>query len=358
MQIQLGLIRKQGKVLKTLHLQIDPAQTASAPAQATLAQAAEILRSGGTVAFPTETVYGLGADALEEAAVARIFAAKERPNWDPLIVHVADPAMLERVVAEVPPRARRLMEKFWPGPLTLLLPKNAAVPDAATAGRRLVGVRMPQHPVALALIRAANLPIAAPSANRFGRTSPTTAAHVLEDLDGRIDMVLDGGATSIGVESTVVDASVEPMVIYRPGAITAEMLADVAGEVIHYVAPIHLVAPASLPSPGVGIRHYAPRAQLVLVETPEELRQQAAAFAREEELVGVMLPRGWDRSPLDAVVYEWGEWQDADALARALFTGLRALDAHGVTIIVCPLPSAEGVGLAIRDRLQKAARKR
>ena len=169
-----------------------------------IARAAEILRQGGTVALPTETVYGLGANALDPKAVARIFVAKERPGWDPLIVHVADEAMLRLVVREIPPAALRLMKAFWPGPLTLLLPKSDAIPDLVTAGRSLVGVRMPRHPVMLQVIREAGVPVAAPSANRFGRTSPTSAAHVLEDLDGRIDAVLDGGATEVGVESTVV----------------------------------------------------------------------------------------------------------------------------------------------------------
>src|SRR6202034_1838841 len=172
-----------------------------------MAQAASILGRGGTVALPTETVYGLGANALDLKAVAAIFAAKERPGWDPLIVHVADEAMLAGVVGDVPEAARRLMRAFWPGPLTLLLPRSAEVPDAVTAGRPLVGVRMPSHPVALALIRRAGVPIAAPSANLFGHVSPTTAAHVLEDLDGRIDAVLDSGPAPQGVESTVLDVS-------------------------------------------------------------------------------------------------------------------------------------------------------
>ena len=192
--------REPGLGLKTERLQISD-----------LARAAELLRAGGTVAFPTETVYGLGANALDAAAVAKIFAAKQRPDWDPVIVHVEGHEMLERV-AEVPAGdegrvVAKLMEAFWPGPLTLLLPRTAAVPDAVTAGRSLVGVRSPAHPVARELIRLAGVPIAAPSANRFGHTSPTTAAHVLADLDGRIDAVLDGGATSVGVESTVLDVA-------------------------------------------------------------------------------------------------------------------------------------------------------
>src|ERR1700736_3613554 len=196
--------------------------------QAGLSRAAELLRGGGTVAFPTETVYGLGANALDAEAVAKIFAAKERPRWDPLILHVSDQEMVARV-AVIPEGlqgrvVRELMEAFWPGPLTLLLPRTGSVPDAVTAGRSLVGVRMPGHPLAMELIRQAGVPLAAPSANRFGRTSPTTAAHVLEDLGGRIDAVLDGGPTTVGVESAVLDPTQTPMVLYRPGAVTAAMI--------------------------------------------------------------------------------------------------------------------------------------
>src|SRR5258708_6140281 len=199
-------------------------------AKSGIPQAAEMLRAGGTVAFPTETVYGLGSNAVDATAVAKIFAAKERPGWDPVIVHVCDREMLERVAegsGDFGLRVKDLMEAFWPGPLTLLLPRTRAVPDAVASGRPLVGVRMPAHPVALELIRTAGVPVAAPSANRFGRTSPTTAAHVLEDLDGRIDAVLDGGATTVGVESTVLD--VGEMLIYRPGAGTAEVVSAGAG---------------------------------------------------------------------------------------------------------------------------------
>jgi L-threonylcarbamoyladenylate synthase len=324
-------------------------------------QAAAVLRAGGTVAFPTETVYGLGANALDAGAVAKIFEAKRRPAWDPLIVHVSDGEMLRRV-AVVSARAEVLMGAFWPGPLTLLLPRTEEVPDAVTAGRELVGVRMPAHPVALELIRAAGVPVAAPSANLFGRTSPTTAAHVLEDLDGRIDAVLDGGPTSVGVESTVLD--VGAMVIYRPGAVTAEMIAAIAGEVTVFQAEeVELSKPPeSLPSPGVGLRHYAPRAELVLVDVSSEWELRRALVAAIEgvgagDLVGVMLPEGWDGGGAK-FVFEWGAWGSGEVLARKLFAGLRMLDEMGATVIVCPLPGTEGVGLALRDRLQKAARKR
>jgi L-threonylcarbamoyladenylate synthase len=321
-----------------------------------LQRAAELLRSGGTVAFPTETVYGLGADALDGVAVARIFEAKRRPSWDPVIVHVCDRTMLERV-AHVSPAAASLINAFWPGPLTLLLPRTAAVPDAVTSGRELVGVRMPAHPVALELIRTAAVPVAAPSANLFGRTSPTTAAHVLEDLAGRIDAVLDGGATSVGVESTVLD--VGAMIIYRPGAVTAEMIDSIAGTVTMFQAEAVEMSkpPESLPSPGVGLRHYAPRARLELVDAPSDASLHSAVelHARSHEPVGLMLPDGWNSSGA-AHVFRWGSWEDKETLARRLFAGLRALDDLGVTVIVCPLPDARGVGLALRDRLLKAAR--
>jgi L-threonylcarbamoyladenylate synthase len=330
--------------------------------EAGLLRAAELLRGGGTVAFPTETVYGLGADALDPLAVAKIFTAKERPGWDPVIVHVCDREMVGRV-AEISPslagKVEALMAAFWPGPLTLLLPRTAAVPDAVTAGRPLVGVRMPGHPVALELIRRTGMPVAAPSANRFGRTSPTTAAHVLEDLDGRIDAVLDGGATLVGVESTVLD--VGAMMIYRPGAVTAEMIAAVAGKVrvFHESGLETSAGPGSLPSPGVGLRHYAPRARLVLLDMPSEgaLHEAILRYGRADEVVGVMLPDEWD-APGARQVFEWGPWGDGEVLARRLFAGLRALDETGVTVIICPLPEGDGVGVALRDRLKKAARRK
>ena len=307
------------------------------------------------MAFPTETVYGLGANALDAEAVAGIFAAKERPRWDPLIVHVSSRVMLERV-AVVSEAAEILMRAFWPGPLTLLLERRAEVPDAVTAGRPLVGVRMPAHPVALALIEVAGVPVAAPSANRFGRTSPTTAAHVLEDLDGRVDAVLDGGATAVGVESTVLDPNRTPMMIYRPGAVTKAMIELVGGPAEVFQAHESAREPESLPSPGVGMRHYAPRARLVLVGTEGELKARLAALVNEGERVGVMLPQGWAVRDAPVEVFRWSRYSDASGLARSLFTGLRDLDGRGVTVIVCPLPESDGLGLAIRDRLEKAAR--
>jgi L-threonylcarbamoyladenylate synthase len=351
--------------VKTLHLTVDPACLETAEAGEALDRAAAILRAGGLVALPTETVYGLGANALDPAAVERIFSAKSRPAWDPIIVHIASEAMLEGLVEEVPAAARRLMKHFWPGPLTLLLPRAPAVPDAVTAGRPLVGVRVPSHPVALELIRRAGVPVAAPSANRFGHVSPTTAQHVLDDLDGRIDAILDAGPSPGGVESTVLDPSTTPMTIYRPGAVTTEQIRELAGPVEIYqdAGAFHDTPPdavfAALPSPGVGIRHYAPRARLVLVDAPLEelgMRLADAAMNLSKERIGVMLPAGVDASG-DVSIFPWGQWSAPEEMARTLYAGLRALDQQGCTVILCPVPLTEGIGAAIRDRLQKAGTK-
>jgi L-threonylcarbamoyladenylate synthase len=326
--------------------------------------AAGILRAGGLVALPTETVYGLGANALDQAAVARIFAAKQRPAWDPVIVHIADEKMLDGLVTEIPERARLLMNAFWPGPLTLLLPRLHSVPDSVTAGRPLVGIRMPAHPVALELIRRAGVPVAAPSANLFGHISATTAAHVIHDLDGRIDAVLDAGPTVHGVESTVLDPCQNPMVIYRPGAVTSAQIREVAGPVEVFKGSGELVEEPreAMPSPGVGLRHYAPKARLVLVDAPlGELGARLAAAAQGEPLerLGIMLPAEviLPIGVSSAAVFAWGRWAAPKELARELYAGLRALDAKGCTMILCPLPPAQGIGAAICDRLRKAADK-
>ena len=352
------------KEVKTLRLTVDPARLETAEAIDALDRAAEILRRGGLVALPTETVYGLGANALDEAAVRGIFAAKQRPAWDPVIVHIADGSMLDGVVEQVPEAASKLMKAFWPGPLTLLLPRSRAVPDVVTAGRPLVGVRMPAHPVALELIRRAGVPVAAPSANVFGHISPTTAAHVLHDLDGRIDAVLDAGPTAHGVESTVLDPCQSPMLIYRPGAVTRKQILDAAGpvEIFKEIGELHATPPEALPSPGVGLRHYAPRARLVLVEGQLDeisLRLAEAAEGKSIETLGIMLPAD---IPLPggltaAKVFPWARWSAPRELARDLYAGLRELDARGCTTILCPLPPADGIGAAIRDRLIKAGKR-
>lgn len=356
--------RGENSRVKTLRLTVDANNLESPEARETLDRAAGILRGGGLVALPTETVYGLGANALDRAAVERIFAAKSRPAWDPVIVHVASETMMGGLVEEVPEAARRLMKAFWPGPLTLLLKRTPAVPDAVTAGKPLVGVRMPSHPVALELIRRAGVPVAAPSANRFGHVSPTTADHVLDDLDGRIDAVLDAGPTPRGVESTVLDPSKSPMLIYRPGAVTAEQIRQIGESVERFQSCETLRetppdAPVTaLPSPGVGLKHYAPRARIVLIEAPiSELGARLVDAARVElgERIGVLLPEGIAVQEIaGAQIYAWGSWGAPESMARELYAGLRALDAAKCTVILCPLPLAVGIGEAIRDRLLKA----
>jgi L-threonylcarbamoyladenylate synthase len=352
-----ALASEPGPLMTTLHLQATNA--------ADISRSADLLRAGRLVAFATETVYGLGANALNAEAVAGIFAAKRRPGWDPLIVHIANTEQLPsitKIPAALAPRIQQLAEAFWPGPLTLLLPRSAAVPDSVTAGRELVGVRIPGHPAAHALLQAAGLPIAAPSANLFGRTSPTPAAHVLADLGGCIDAILDAGPTSIGLESTVIDPTQTPMMLYRPGAITAAQLTAATGIAVQlYEPPVQTPAmPESLPSPGVGIRHYAPRATLVLIEPldPDELelslRHPGQLELEAGKLVGLMLPQGWVALP-NTRIFPWGTWESPEQLAHNLFTGLRDLDQQGVEVILCPLPPHGGLYDAIRDRLRKAA---
>ncbi|MES2222643.1 MAG: L-threonylcarbamoyladenylate synthase [Acidobacteriota bacterium] len=358
--------------INTVRLAIPVESISSMEAQTALAQAAEVIRSGGTVAFPTETVYGLGANGLDSTAVQKIFLAKQRPAWDPMIVHIADRSLLAKVADRLSGEAQQkidsMMDRFWPGPLTFLLPRQPAVPSIVTAGRELVGVRMPAHPVALALIAAANCPIVAPSANRFGHTSPTTAQHVLEDLGGRIDLVLDSGPAWCGVESTVIEVRDHETILYRPGAITAEEIETIAGPVTLYGpdTPGVMQQPReSLPSPGVDMRHYAPNASVIpleMNEPPEGDRRQLWLDSLQEQLntgrkIGVLLPSTW---PLPegfaGIHFVWGSWEDDQELAQRLFAGLRTLDAMGADVILCPLPRNSGLGAAIRDRLLKAAR--
>lgn len=343
---------------ETARLEVDLRHLDAAPSKAAIRRAAEIIRAGGTVAFPTETVYGLGANALDAVAVRKIFAAKQRPSYDPLIVHIADRAQLEDVVETVPPAAMPLIERFWPGPLTLLMPRHAGVPSIVSAGLPRVGVRMPSHPVAHRLIEAAGVPIAAPSANLFRRTSPTKATFVLEDLDGRIDAVLDAGEATLGLESTVIDVCESPAVLYRPGMVSREDLEKVLGPVVLYYpakAGRHSAESAPRPAPGVGMKHYAPRARLVLTNV-QDPRQIVQELRQQGEKVGLMQPDGFfSEMASPDVVYRWGKWSDPAELAQRLYAGLRQLDRAEVTVILCPVPEAGGVGSAIRDRLSKAA---
>ncbi|PWH15193.1 MAG: threonylcarbamoyl-AMP synthase [Anaerolineae bacterium] len=320
-----------------------------------IARAAEVLKHGGLVAFPTETVYGLGANALDAKAVTGIFTAKERPSADPLIVHLARVEQVPLVARSVPETAYRLMQAFWPGPLTLILPKQPAVPDLVTSSLETVAVRVPNHPIALALLHETGLPIAAPSANRFGHTSPTTALHVWHDLRGRIDLILDGGSATIGVESTVLDISTTPARILRPGGVTREMLEAVIGPVT--VLGQKRKAEPGLPSPGLLEKHYAPRAEMILF-VGEHARDALRACLAEQgrvRKVGV-LAADEEAGALEqagAVVYRLGS--DLNSIARHIYAGMRWLDGQGVDLILCRDYGESGLGLAVRDRLMRAA---
>lgn len=319
-----------------------------------------MLRAGGLVAFPTETVYGLGANALDAEAVLGIFRAKERPAFDPLIVHLADGAGLPTVAADVPPMAQVLAARFWPGPLTLVLPRGPAVPSEVASGGATVAVRVPAHPVAQALIRAAGVPVAAPSANRFGRISPTRAEHVLADLAGRVDIILDGGPTPVGVESTVLSLVTPTPTILRPGGVSREALAAVLGE----VCIAERVTPESeaAPSPGTALQHYAPRARVILYRgTPPAMTAAMRAAAQTRvaagERVGLLVAdedvAAFEGLPV--MLQSAGPAADVAQVAQRLFTSLRALDRAGVSVILARDFGAAGLGLAIRDRLTRAA---
>jgi L-threonylcarbamoyladenylate synthase len=330
------------------------------PAPEAIAQAAQLIRAGEVVAFPTETVYGLGADAWRAEAVQRIFEAKERPAHDPLIVHLADVTWLPQVAAHVPPVAHELAARFWPGPLTLVLPRGERIPDVVTAGGETVAMRVPAHPVALALLGAAEAPIAAPSANRFGHVSPTRAEHVLADLDGRIPLILDGGPTPVGVESTVLSLVTPTPTILRPGGVSREALLAVLGEVAVRERPIS--PDETIPSPGTLDQHYAPRANVRFYTGPRAVvlpALRAAAFELEEqgEHVGLLIAEE-DRAALagaPGVVQTLGAQGDVTTIARQLFAALRALDAAGVSVILARDFGSAGLGLAVRDRLTRAA---
>lgn len=313
---------------------------------AAIAEAAGILGRGGLVAFPTETVYGLGANALDAGAVARIFAAKARPTFDPLIVHVADRSWLHRAVRATPEAAAVLAGRFWPGPLTLVLPKAWVIPDLVTAGLDTVGVRVPDHAAARALIQAAGCPIAAPSANLFGYVSPTTAAHVVEQLGDRVDAVLDGGPCRVGVESTIVSFASGSPVVLRPGGVTREEMEEVLGRA---VGLLRERAPDDTPllAPGQLERHYATR-------TPLRLLTGRAEAPGGGSRVGLLAFAEGCATGFEAVEVLAPDGQPATAAAN-LFAALRRLDARGLDLLLAEPCTEEGLGSAIMDRLRRCA---
>lgn len=338
------------------------------PDPAAIEEAARALREGKLVAFPTETVYGLGAHALDPVAVRKIFDAKERPATDPLIVHIANIDRVDQCATDMPPGAKKLGLAFWAGPLTIILPKKPVVPDLVTAGLPSVALRVPAHRVARALMEMAGVPVAAPSANRFSRPSPTTAAHVLEDLDGRVDLVLDGGPTDIGLESTIVDFTSKPPVIRRPGGVTFEQVQSLVPEVV--IAEALSTGDTPQLAPGQLVRHYAPNAELTLYEgQPELVRRRVATdlrrLAATGERVGLLAPAD-DLSALAPEIaprsasgriesLPYGSRLNLERAARELYASIRALDATGVTKILAIGVGSDGLARAIHDRLMRAA---
>ena len=325
-----------------------------APRPDAIEKAAGILRAGGLVVIPTETVYGLAANALDGAAVSAIFAAKGRPQDNPLISHIASMDMLGMVAGSVPPQAQRLAEAFWPGPLTMVLPRGAAVAREVCAGLETAAVRMPSHPVAQAVIRAAGVPLAAPSANLSGSPSPTTAQDVLADMDGRVPLILDGGACEVGVESTVVSLAGPSPVLLRPGGITKEQLEAVLGcEVQLAHAVLHgLREGEKAASPGMKYKHYAPKASVYILDC------NLADFVRyvdahpQEDCYALVYEGEEQALSIPSVTY--GRAEDSLSQAQALFGSLRKLDELGAKIVYARCPSRQGVGLAVYNRQHPA----
>ena len=325
-----------------------------------LRQAGNVIKNGGLVAFPTETVYGLGGDALNRDSSRRIYAAKDRPSDNPLIVHICRFEDMEEIVYEVPEVAVRMAEAFWPGPLTMILPKSDKVPYETTGGLDTVAVRFPSHPVARELIARSGGYVAAPSANRSGRPSPTEARYVIEDLDGRVDVILDSGKVGIGLESTIVDLTVTPPQILRPGYVTREMLKKVLGDVDTDVTIMDADNGQAPKAPGMKYRHYAPKGELVIVEgSPDRVadymnRRAAEDMARGEK-AGIIGTTEFLERYRANVVKCLGERKDEEGIARSLYSVLRQMDDERVTKIYSEGFAAEGFGQAIMNRLLKAA---
>lgn len=313
-----------------------------------ISQAAELIRSGQLVALPTETVYGLGADATNPSAVARIFAAKQRPTFDPLIVHIASLSQLDSVVSTVPVLARKLVSQLWPGPLTVVLPKRDCIPDLVTAGLPGVGVRIPNHPIALELLRVAACPVAAPSANPFGGISPTTAQHVVDGLGDQVQCILDGGPCAVGVESTVISFMHGSPVILRPGGYTIEQIEAIIGPVERAVSDASKDDHAQ-PAPGMLSRHYAPRTPLLTVSRGQE------AVATPGKRSGLLT---WGNQRFQGhfeQIMNLSAQEDLQTCAANFFASMRSLDSSGLDVIIAHQFPDDGLGIALNDRLRRAA---
>ena len=323
-------------------------------------EAGQILKDGGLVAFPTETVYGRGANALDEEAAAKIYSAKGRPSDNPLIVHIADFSDLEKIVEEVPEEAKKLADAFWPGPLTMIMRKNEKVPYGTTGGLETVAVRMPNHDTALKMIRAGGGFIAAPSANTSGRPSPTMASHVAEDMNGKIDMILDGGSVGIGLESTIIDLSEEIPTILRPGFITQQMLADVIGRVEIDAALIDNNSKVHPKAPGMKYRHYAPKANMILIRGEKEKVAQKIRQLVEEELKegrnpGILCAEETAHLYPEGMIKKIGTLREELTISRHLYGALREFDEEKVSSIFSETFETPVLGTAIMNRLMKAA---
>jgi L-threonylcarbamoyladenylate synthase len=344
--------------MKTLLLKVNPENPNSAKIQL----AAKIIRGGGLVAFPTETVYGLGADALNSEAVLALFEAKKRPLDNPPIVHVSDPKEVYRLVEEVPAKAQILMEKFWPGPLTIIFKNSKIMPKVTVANLDTVAIRMPKHKVPLELIKLSRCPIAAPSANLAGKPSPTTAQHVYEDLNGRIDAIIDGGATNIGVESTVVDLSVDPPILLRPGGTPFEALKNVLCEMkLHvFVQAEQELTLQEIRSPGMKHKHYAPKAEVILIDgnvpgVMAKVKELSESFKHKGQKVGILATDETQTAYKADVIKSIGSRSNLPSVAQNLFRLLREVDAENVDVIIAEGVSSDGLGLAVMNRLRKAS---
>lgn len=344
--------------MKTILAKVDLSQPESAEVIQT---AARILQEGGLVAFPTETVYGLGGNGLDGAACEKIYLAKGRPSDNPLILHISEFEELNAIVREISPAAKKLMDAFWPGPLTMVFPKADIVPAKATGGLDTVAVRFPSHPVARAIIKAAGLPIAAPSANSSGKPSPTRASHVEYDLNGKIDMIMDGGAAEWGLESTIVDVSGDVPMILRPGAVTKEMMEEVVGRV--EIDPAILTKPAAdlkPKAPGMKYTHYSPKAEVILVKgerqaVADEINRLAALDMSEGKKTGVMATEETKDLYHADIILSLGSRARPEEIGANLFKLLRKFDFLGAEKVYSEVFSEEGEGMAIMNRLNKAA---
>jgi L-threonylcarbamoyladenylate synthase len=339
---------------KTLILKIDKKKIDLEKIKA----AAKIIKIGGTVAFPTETVYGLGADALNPEAVKKIFKAKNRPADNPIIVHVSNEKMVYKLTRKIPKDALKLMKKFWPGPLTLILKKSKIVPDIVTAGLDTVAIRMPKHRVAMALIRKSGVPIAAPSANLAGKPSPTCAEHVIQDLNEKIDVIIDAGRAQIGVESTVLDLTTKTPTLLRPGGKTLEDLESVIGKIrIHPIVRAEREIKLIAKSPGMKYRHYAPKAQVIVVEgnlnnVKKKIDELLDGYKKTGKRVGVMTVK---KSHTYKTNFTYNVGKNLNEIAKNLFLILRRFDEKRVDVVLAEGVEEKGLGLAIMNRLRKSA---